>query len=65
MAQWRRAAEALERVRHDELARLSASDALAASDTLLAIGATLPLPPGRLAWSGLIELQRHFHRRRT
>ena len=65
MAQWRRAAEALARVRHDELARLSAVDALAASDTLLAIGATVPLPPERVAWSGLIDLQRHLHRRRS
>jgi hypothetical protein len=64
MVQWRRAGAVLARVRAEELARLSAADALAATDTLLAIGATLPLPVDRLTWSGLIEFQRHLHRRR-
>ena len=64
MAQWRGASAALARVRADELTSLSAADALAATDTLLAIGATVPLPVDRLAWSGLIELQRHLRRRR-
>lgn len=59
MAQWRRATPALARVRAGELANLSAADALAASDTLLGIGATLPLAADRLTWSGLIEFQRH------
>ena len=61
MAQWRHAAGALARVRADELARLSAADALSAANILLAIGATIRLPPERVAWSGLIELQRRLH----
>jgi hypothetical protein len=51
-------------VRADELAILSAADALAASETLLAIGAQVPLSVDRLTWSGLIEFQRYLHRRR-
>ena len=64
MAQWRRAADALARVRAAELSHLSAADALAASETLLAIGATMPLSLERLTWSGLIEFQRILHGRR-
>jgi hypothetical protein len=64
LAQWRRAGAALKRVRADELAILSAADALAASETLLAIGAQVPLSVDRLTWSGLIEFQRYLHRRR-
>jgi hypothetical protein len=61
LAQWRRAGAALERVRADELAHLRSAEALAAADTLLAIGASMPLPADRVAWSGLIDLQRQFH----
>ena len=61
LAQWRRAGEALERVRANELAHLRAADALAAADTLLAIGATLTLPVERVTWSGLVDLQRQLH----
>lgn len=64
MAQWRRAGAALAQVRADELAGLSAADALAATDTLFAIGATVPLDADRLTWSGLIDFQRYLHRRR-
>ena len=64
MAQWRRAAGALARVRADELSHLSGAAALAASETLLAIGATMPLPVERITWSGLIEFQRILHGRR-
>jgi hypothetical protein len=64
MAQWRRAADALTQVRADELSHLSAAAALAASETLLAIGASTPLPVERITWSGLIEFQRILHGRR-
>ena len=64
MAQWWRATGALARVRADELSHLPAADALAATDTLLAIGATMPLSVERLTWSGLIVFQRYVHRRR-
>ena len=64
MAQWRRAGPALALVRAEELARLSAAEALAATDTLLAIGAKVALSIDRLTWSGLIEFERYLHRRR-
>jgi hypothetical protein len=64
LAQWRRAGAALEHVRADELAHLGAADALAASETLLALGASLPLPASRVTWSGLIDFQRQVHGKR-
>ena len=64
MAQWRRAAVALARVRADELSHLPEAAALAASETLLAIGANMPLPVERISWSGLVEFQRILHGRR-
>lgn len=64
LAQWRRAGAALDRVRADDLARLDDAAALAAADTLLAIGATQPLPADRVAWSGLIDLQRQLRSKR-
>jgi hypothetical protein len=64
MAQWRRAGDALARVRADELASLTAVDALAATNALLALGVNVPLAEDRLTWSGLIDFQRYLHRRR-
>ncbi len=64
MAQWRRAGAALERVRADDLAHLEGTAALAAADTLLAMGANLPLPADRVTWSGLIEFQRQLQGKR-
>jgi hypothetical protein len=64
LAQWRRAGAALEQVRADELARLRSDEALAASETLLALGASLPLPVTRVTWSGLIVCQQLLHRKR-
>lgn len=64
LQQWRRAAVALEQVRADELAHLGAADALAASETLLALGASMPLPANRVSWSGLIDFQQRLHDRR-
>jgi hypothetical protein len=64
MDQWRRASTALARLRALELARLSAADALAAANALLALGANIPVAGERIAWSGLIELQRSLHRGR-
>jgi hypothetical protein len=65
LAQWQQAAPALERIRAEDLARLHGVDALRVIDTLLALSVTTPLPPHRVAWSGLIEFQRHLHRART
>ena len=64
LQQWCRAAVALDQVRADELAQLRAADALAASDTLLALGASIRLPSSRVTWSGLIDLQRRLHEQR-
>jgi len=64
VAQWQRAAVALAEVRARELASLSDTQALAAADTLLAIGARAPLQVHRRTWSGLVEFQRLLHRRR-
>jgi hypothetical protein len=64
LAQWRAAGPALARLRERELAGLSPSDALEASETVLAIGADTPLPDHRRTWSGLIELQRLLRRTR-
>ncbi len=64
MAQWWRASAALARVRADELGHLAAADALEATNTLLTMGANMPLPIERVTWSGLIEFQQHLHRRR-
>jgi hypothetical protein len=64
LQQWQRAAVALEQVRADHLARLRADEALAASEMLLAVGASVALPPHRVIWSGLIELQRRLHAHR-
>jgi hypothetical protein len=44
-----------------KLARLPPADALAASDALLALGASMPLPMSRVTWSGLIDFQRQLH----
>jgi hypothetical protein len=64
LQQWRRAAVALEEVRAAELAHLRPADALAATETLLALGASLPIPASRLMWSGLIDFQRRLHDKR-
>jgi len=61
LAQWRRAGVALEQVRADALGHLRAADALAASETLLALAASIPLPTSRVTWSGLIDFQRQLH----
>jgi len=64
MAQWQRASRALAEVRAEELAHLSAADALAAAETLLGLSANASLSAARLTWSGLIDFQRSIHRRR-
>jgi hypothetical protein len=61
--QWRRAAVALEEQRRHELQVLTHQDALAASDALLALAASLPLAESRRTNSGLVRQQALFHRR--
>ena len=62
---WVEAGRLLERHKWQELAALSREQALAASDALIAAALRVPLPPARRTWSGLVEQQRVFHRRRA
>lgn len=62
LAQWERAAIELARVHTDELQALSANDALAASELLLAMVKPSSLPMERQVSSGLVEQQRLFMR---
>ena len=61
LAQWQRASVALEQLRADALVHLRAADALEASETLLALAASIPLPSSRVTWSGLVDFQRQLH----
>ena len=63
MEQWRAAGSALEEVRKRELGDLTDEQALAATDELLSIASSMPLPPDRLGTSGLVAQQALFHRR--
>jgi hypothetical protein len=63
VAHWRRAGVALARQRARELRELTPEQALAASETLLALALTVPLDSRRVTQSGLVEQQRRFHRR--
>ena len=61
MAQWRSAAEALERVKMEELSSLTEQAALRDSDDLLSLG-PFEIGPERECSSGLVEQQRWFRR---
>jgi len=63
--QWAETGRLLEAQRWQELARLDPAAALDASDALIAAALAVPLPPGRQTWSGLVEQQDAFHRRRS
>ena len=60
--QWTAAGPALARVRAEALRAMTPEQALAAADTLLALGAGLELPDRRRAWSGLVDMQRWLGR---
>jgi len=60
---WQRTGQLLEEQRWRELAALEESQALAASDALIAAALLVPLPEARRTWSGLVEQQARFHRR--
>jgi len=64
MTQWRVAAVELAEQRRRELRELSPVAALAASDAVLSIGASLSLSPARHRDSGLVQQQALFHRHR-
>ncbi len=64
LEQWRDAGPALEGVWRKELRELSEERALAATEELLSLASSLPLPPERLMWSGLVDQQALLHRPR-
>ena len=63
--QWSETGRLLEALRWRELATLSPERALAATDALIDAALLVPLPPERRRWSGLIDQQRRFHRKRN
>ncbi|MGE0455815.1 MAG: hypothetical protein AB7O37_19035 [Vicinamibacteria bacterium] len=60
-AQWKAAGPALAEQRRSELRALTPSQALAAADALLTLGAAAPVSHARADHSGLVEQQRLFH----
>lgn len=62
MQQWRAAGPALEEVRERELRDLTDDQALAATEELLSMASSMPLPPDRIGTSGLVAQQALFHR---
>ena len=62
LAQWREAAAALAAQRKRELREMSAERGLAATESLLELGAATPLHASRLRHSGLVEQQALLHR---
>ncbi len=62
--EWAATGRLLEEQRWRELAALDPDAARRASDALIAAALLVPLPDSRQAWSGLVEQQDAFHRRR-
>ena len=62
---WATAGPLLEAQRWMELASLEEERARAASDALINAALRVPLPASRREWSGLVEQQRAFHRKRS
>lgn len=65
MVQRIRAERALSDQRGRELAEMTDEEALAAADALLEVAALAPFGSGRISYSGLVEQQALFHRRRS
>jgi len=63
--QWQETGKLLEEIRRKELRAMTDEEAREASDHVLSLAGHFPLPPNRVAWSGLIEQQALFHRRRS
>ncbi len=61
LAQWRHAGAALAEQRRRELRALTDEEALAATEALLELGASLPISRARLVTSGLVAQQALFH----
>ena len=60
MQQWRRAAVELERIKREELARMTDAEALVIAHRVLALSDPLYYDERRRTTSGLIEQQRWF-----
>ncbi|KAA0254198.1 hypothetical protein FBQ97_06010 [Acidobacteria bacterium ACD] len=62
MRQWKAAGPELEEIRRRELRQLTDEQALIASEAVLSIVPTAPIPRERVEWSGLVTQQALFHR---
>ena len=62
---WVETGRLLEERRWRELRALDPAVALRASDHLIDAALRVPLPAGRLQWSGLVEMQDTLHSRRS
>jgi hypothetical protein len=62
---WSETGPLLEALRWRELAALTPERALIATEALIDAALLVPLPLARRRWSGLVEQQRRFHRKRT
>jgi hypothetical protein len=62
--QWSETGRLLEEQRWHELAQLGPEEAREAADVLISAALAVPLPDARAVWSGLVEQQDAFHRRR-
>jgi hypothetical protein len=63
--QWQETGKLLEEIRRRELREMTDDEARAASESVLSLVGNFPLPARRTAWSGLIDQQALFHRRRA
>ena len=63
--QWADTGRLLEQQRWRELSSLTQERALEASDALIAAALGVPLPLSRRTWSGLVEQQALFQRKRA
>jgi hypothetical protein len=61
---WAETGRLLEEQKWRELSALDGARALDASDALIAAALLVPVPASRRMWSGLVEQQDLFHRRR-
>jgi len=63
--QWGETGRFLEELRRSELRAMSDEKGRAISEAVLSLAENLPLSPRRQTWSGLVEQQALFHRRRV
>ena len=65
LKEWAETGRLLETIRWQELAALDDQMAREASDDLIRAALEVPLPEARRTHSGLVDLQRLLHRRRS